>query len=258
MEWAYHEIVGSRFAILVLLVAGCRVTGTFTCTSDQQCRNGDTTGSCQPNGACSFGDTSCPSGQRYDPSAGALAGTCVAPLGDAGVDAVDAVDAPAAFAVRFNLGGPTYVGTSDFPGTWIGDTTGQSCPNTTPLSTTMPVNGVIDQALFQTQEFRAGGGMQCNFSALPLGNYQVSLLFSELYYGCPGGPNQPRPPFNIRLFGNVVGVNIQTSVDGGGCATTTGHAFVKRYPIAVTAGTVDLKLEGQDTALDAIEILSVP
>ena len=61
----------------------------------EQCRLGDTTGVCQISGYCSFADASCPSGSRYDASAGGdLASKCVtATVADQDDDGVpDAVD----------------------------------------------------------------------------------------------------------------------------------------------------------------------
>lgn len=46
---------------------------SFRCASSEQCAGGV----CQPNGACSFGDAACPSGQRYGSASGDLAGVCV-------------------------------------------------------------------------------------------------------------------------------------------------------------------------------------
>lgn len=64
---------------LVVLLAACRVTGTFRCATDEQCSGG----TCE-QGVCAVADPSCASGRRYDPSAGGLGGMCVAAL-DAGV-----------------------------------------------------------------------------------------------------------------------------------------------------------------------------
>ncbi|MEM9454162.1 MAG: hypothetical protein AAGF11_08275 [Myxococcota bacterium] len=52
---------------------------TYSCSSDDQCTNGDTPGICQPEtGWCSFEDSQCPSMQRYGAlAAKSLANTCV-------------------------------------------------------------------------------------------------------------------------------------------------------------------------------------
>ena len=69
-----------KWAVLAfaLGVAACNSTATFDCTSSAQCRNGAMVGTCEPTGFCSFADTACASGLRYDPSAGdGLGGQCV-------------------------------------------------------------------------------------------------------------------------------------------------------------------------------------
>ncbi len=77
--------------VLVALVAGCRVTGTFSCELDEQCRHGSIAGRCEPTQFCSLPDVACESGFRYDDNAGAgFAGACVdvpLPDVDAGIDA---------------------------------------------------------------------------------------------------------------------------------------------------------------------------
>jgi hypothetical protein len=69
------------------LLAGCLPSSQFACDRDSDCTGG---GTCESNGACSFDDTACDSGRRFDASAGSLANTCVPEGGvsiDAGVDA---------------------------------------------------------------------------------------------------------------------------------------------------------------------------
>lgn len=82
---------GLGLAALVALSAGCRVTGTFSCELDEQCRHGATTGRCEATQFCSLPDQTCDSGHRYDDNAGdGLASACVdvpPPMVDAGIDA---------------------------------------------------------------------------------------------------------------------------------------------------------------------------
>jgi len=59
------------------------VNGTFSCDSDEQCQGG----TCETTRFCSFPDTTCPSGSRYDQYAGGgLSSQCVNDTVDAGVD----------------------------------------------------------------------------------------------------------------------------------------------------------------------------
>lgn len=84
--------VVSSFVVASAL-AGCLRSTQFRCDVDTDCTGG-TGGRCEPEGFCSFFDSSC-SGtqQRFADSAGSLSNTCVG--GDPGVDGgVDAPDAP--------------------------------------------------------------------------------------------------------------------------------------------------------------------
>ncbi len=61
----------------VLGLSGCtRLASTFACEESSQCQRGGASGTCEPNGACSFPDLACPSGRRYAELA-PEGGTCV-------------------------------------------------------------------------------------------------------------------------------------------------------------------------------------
>lgn len=50
----------------VLGLTGCtRLASTFACEESAQCQRAGASGTCEPNGACSFPDPTCPSGRRY-------------------------------------------------------------------------------------------------------------------------------------------------------------------------------------------------
>ena len=216
--------------LVVTAALGCHVTGTFACTGDEQCHVTNATGRCELTGFCSLPDDRCASGSRYDSSAGGgLGGACVVGV-DAGVDTPDAFPP---LEVRIDVGGPMVVGV-DYPGTWDADP--GACANGTTFTSSQGINGTVDNTLFQYEVFSLSQ-LDCAVPALPVGNYQVTLLFAELYYGC-GGPPGPHT-FTIALEGSVVGA-VDTSADGGGCATQTGHPFAKQYEVAVTDGTLDL------------------
>jgi hypothetical protein len=81
--------------MLALGLAACNGSTTFDCATSSQCRSGALTGVCEPSGFCSFGDSACASGSRYDSSAGDdLAGQCVPvpPLDSDGDGVPDAMD----------------------------------------------------------------------------------------------------------------------------------------------------------------------
>jgi hypothetical protein len=95
--------VGRLFVVAAML-AGCRATGTFTCELDEQCRHGGFTGRCElPSMYCSFPDTMCASGSRYDGNAPSThAGKCVGEeLVDAGLDSgmFDVLKCPASYSI---------------------------------------------------------------------------------------------------------------------------------------------------------------
>jgi Tol biopolymer transport system component len=76
--------------VLLLQIAACvRPAESFTCASSSQCTEG---GVCQPVGFCSFGDTTCPSGQRYGAASGSFGGTCVGDEPDAGTGSGEGCD----------------------------------------------------------------------------------------------------------------------------------------------------------------------
>jgi hypothetical protein len=65
--------------VAIVSVAGCSIPTAFTCTDAAQCTRDGTPGVCEPSGYCSFATSfdDCPSGRRYDDSAGPNAGKCV-------------------------------------------------------------------------------------------------------------------------------------------------------------------------------------
>jgi Thrombospondin type 3 repeat len=82
--------------LLAFALTACVPDAAFHCGSSEQCRNGDTIGTCEATGFCSFPDSSCPSGSRYTASAGGFAKDCVDGLsmgtdsdGDGVADAAD-------------------------------------------------------------------------------------------------------------------------------------------------------------------------
>ncbi|HWB77203.1 MAG TPA: hypothetical protein VG755_19690 [Nannocystaceae bacterium] len=70
--------MAARFiAIAVLMFVGCGES-IYACDGDASCKDGERSGRCEPNGACSFPDPACPSGYRYgEHAADGRAGECV-------------------------------------------------------------------------------------------------------------------------------------------------------------------------------------
>jgi hypothetical protein len=91
---------------LLVVMAGCRYGGTFLCDTNEECGIG---GSCQATTHyCSFTDTKCVSGQRYDETAGSYGGVCVGE--ENGIDAAvfDPTTCPATYNVMIASSSSRY------------------------------------------------------------------------------------------------------------------------------------------------------
>ncbi|MEO8554833.1 MAG: thrombospondin type 3 repeat-containing protein [Kofleriaceae bacterium] len=67
-----------KFLAAVAFLAACSGAATFPCATADQCRRAGVVGSCETTGFCSFADSACATGWRYDSSAGdGLGGACV-------------------------------------------------------------------------------------------------------------------------------------------------------------------------------------
>ncbi|HWO25502.1 MAG TPA: hypothetical protein VNO30_42475 [Kofleriaceae bacterium] len=63
---------------VVVLACACEHREPYVCAASDQCVLGGAPGVCEPTGFCSFDDSACESGRRYEPNAGdELAGACV-------------------------------------------------------------------------------------------------------------------------------------------------------------------------------------
>src|SRR5262249_13997754 len=71
-------MVGLRWLLAIVALGGCRVSGTFTCETSDQCRSAKGEGVCDVETSyCTFADANCSSGTRYADNAGdGLAGQC--------------------------------------------------------------------------------------------------------------------------------------------------------------------------------------
>ncbi len=189
---------------------------------------------------------------------------------DAATDAASpdapAPDAPApeplALPLRINLNGPSVVGT-DFAGAWSADVgTGGACGNASVFSNPNPIHNTVDDALFQGEVF--GDPLVCVLGdgMLPPGEYDVTLLFAEIYFGpgCPGsGGGGNSRVFDIALEGTPVEVGLDI-YDEAGCAASTalssGSPLVRQFSIAISDGTLDIELDAttNNANLTAVEI----
>ncbi len=103
-----------------MCLPGCQSTlTTYTCTSDESCQSSDLSGRCETSQYCSFSDSLCPSGQRYDEFAGAQSNVCVenAPVPDAGTFDAGECDWGVGFDI-LNIGPCLPTGVTD-PGIYL-------------------------------------------------------------------------------------------------------------------------------------------
>lgn len=218
----------------------------------------------------------CPPGFECDP----ISQRCVRPgdqMVDAAVDEPDAdPNAPdaepnaadadpirpdaGAIAIRQNIFGPAVTGV-DFPGQWqadpgAGGTGSDLCTGGTGVEPAM-VTGTVDQDLFK---FRVFGTVDCTIgSNLPSGDYDVTLLMGELFFGpgCPGGGGVGDRVFDVLIEGATVEQNIDVFAEGGcvnSAATTAGVPVTRTYRVTVTDGAVDISLPGGQVS--AIQVVS--
>jgi hypothetical protein len=248
-----------RLALLALLAA-CRVTGSYTCDQDSQCVRGAVAGRCETDHACSLPDSRCPSGYRYDPSAASQANQCVgAPPIDAAADAIPDAAAPVA---AVNFGGSDYTGI-DYPGMWKGDPTGAANNCNAAAHTTVmgDINGTVDDPLFLSNIF-AATTLSCMIPNVPAGRYHVTMLFADIYCGCPNGI-----ACTTKMVPAVAGLafaEIDVETEGGGCAIAPGpgHVIQHGYDVTTTGIGIALSLapvgSGDYPAIEALEVTALP
>jgi hypothetical protein len=105
-----------RLLALTVLLAACRYEGTFVCKTSEQC---GATGVCQTSGYCSFPDTSCMSGQKYDDTAGPNAGACVGE--EPGIDAsvFDPATCPSTYSITISSSTSRYAIRTSLSSFWM-------------------------------------------------------------------------------------------------------------------------------------------
>jgi hypothetical protein len=197
-----------------------------------------------------------------DPAVGDSAG-----LDDAG-SAHDAGSGDAAVAtlpLRIHVNGAAYSGGSDYPGSWAADPGIGGVCNGAPYTNAVAIRGTTDDVLFQSEMAgTAGVPLACAVHGLPAGQYQVTLLFAEIYFGpgCPaGGSGTGARVFDIYLEG----VKVQDKLDlfaTGHCAASSsdnkGKPVVKVFDVDVNDGTLDISMPASvnNAKISAIQILS--
>jgi hypothetical protein len=175
-------------------------------------------------------------------------------------DAPGTEDAGGAVLMRVNLGGPAHRG-SDFPGEWAADS-GDVCDGSD-WTLEVEVHGTEDDPLFVHWHY-SFGEIRCALgSDLPPGDYEVTLLFGEVWIG-PGCPYDDERIFDVEVEGTIVETGLDTVAVGGCChpdALEPGAPFARSYTATVTDGTMDVGLlshAGAQTMLSAVELRRLP
>lgn len=126
--------------------------------------------------------------------------------------------------MRINSGGPSY--TSSDGKKWLADT-GYLGGST--FSTGNLIGGTKDSAIYQSERFFG------NYKIIiPNGNYQVTLKFAEIYYGCQRINCRV---FNVKLENNQILTNFDIFKEVGGYA-----ALDKTYTVTVNDSALNIDM----------------
>lgn len=223
------------------VVSGCVATNnTDPCDDGASCTSGDVCSA----GACT-GTNNCGVGENCDVGGG----VCVA-IPD----------------VRINVNGVAHTGT-DYPGSWAADPgVGGVCGTGAYTSPAPDIHNTVDDVLFSGEVW--GTPVLCSVddggTPLAAGEYHVSLLFAELYFGagCPGGGvGTGERVFDVMLEGVTVETGVDLFAEGGCPASTTvstGTPVVKDYVVNINDGVLDIALPAisNNAKISAIEIVA--
>ncbi len=230
---------------LALACSACRATGTFSCDTDEQCQGG----TCETTHFCSFPDTSCPSGSRYDPYAGGgLSSQCV------GGDTVDGgLGDGAGPGVLHLAAGDSIAGTAalSLSGTIAIDTgaltlTGATLPAGVTLDARPQLGGGPELAVLHVGSLTVAGGAQVRVTGTrPLvivadGDVQVDGLVDASARDATPGAGGSAPAMGGGAGG--AGSHLPQYSDSGGGGGGFGGAgaaggAVSGCTTAVVAGT---------------------
>lgn len=235
---------------LALLASGCFSSefrdGQVACSVE---------GICPPGFACVDGlcrsDNTPPADARQNDAMNA----------DAAVDAE-----PQEVRLRSNVNGPEVDGV-DFPGTWAADPgAGGVCNGTEGGGNGTAIQGTVDDDLFNGN-MRADPLLCTLGSDLPPGDYDVTLLFAETFFGgnCTGGgAGVGARVFDVIIEGDIVETDLDPFVEGNGCVADAADAdaapFARTYSVTVDDGDVDIRLSPSvgSAVVSAIAVVSEP
>jgi chitodextrinase len=148
--------------------------------------------------------------------------------------------------VRVNAGGGSY--TDESGNLWLADygyNTGEQ------FSTSDPINGTTDDALYQSERFDSATIPELLYSFdVPNGTYTVNLYFAELYSGAFGVGLRV---FDVLIEGGLVLNNLDVYSEVGQTA-----ALMKSFAVTVTDGQLNIEFrhEIENPKISAIEVIS--
>jgi hypothetical protein len=148
---------------------------------------------------------------------------------------------PLTFPARVNAGGGAYSGSGGR--TWLADEGSLQGGN---FSTTAPISGTSDPALYQTARYSTTGTLTYAFGA-PDGAYQVRLSFAELWYTSAG-----QRVFDVVINGVTVTSHLDVFAEAGGA----NKAYDRMYDVTVNGGLLAITLTSVtgNPNVNAIEI----
>ena len=151
----------------------------------------------------------------------------------------------------YNIAGEAHSGT-DFPGMWAADP-GTICDGSS-YQLAVDVQNTVDDPLFTRWQY-SFSAINCALgTSLPPDEYEVTLVFGEIWIG-PGCPyNGTARIFDIEIEGTVVEANVNTVAVGGCChpdATAPGTPFKRVFTRTISDGTanITLRAKGNDQAM---------
>ena len=185
---------------------------------------------------------------------------CSFEQGEARVDATSGSDggdaSTAEVVLAININGEAHTG-SDFAGAWAADP-GGICDGDKYSLSGIDVQNTVDDPLFTTWQY-SFTRINCALgSSLPRGDYELTLVFGEVWIG-PGCPyNGTQRVFGIELEGTLVEANVNTVTIAGCChpdAIVKGAPFKRVFTQTVFDGTLDVTLraaQGEQAMLSAV------
>ncbi len=146
---------------------------------------------------------------------------------------------------RINAGGGSY--TDSRGQVWQAD---QDFNTGNTFTTTTPIAGTSDPALFQSERYDPAGAPELQYSLpVPNGVYRVNLYFAEIYGGTQSVGARV---FDVVVEDTLVFDNLDIFAEVGGAT-----ALTKGVEVEVTDGVLDLQFlhEVQNPKVTAIEVV---